>query len=181
MFARALFSSHPALFSQFASPPSFFTLSSRSALFLFNYFRTLSFSVAHVSPVPAMLSALLRKKPGGIPCGPTNRACPQLRVTVHHSRGTFPFPVTTHLSASPFPASLLPREPLRGVAMSSPLTPSPRLLRKNRGWGYPVIPIAPSPLADARPLCHRSPVTCLYPVLQWPASVPISSGEFLHA
>src|SRR5580692_5862881 len=46
---------------------SLFSPSSLSTLFLFNCLRTLSFSVAHLSPVPPTLFALFPKKPGGIP------------------------------------------------------------------------------------------------------------------
>jgi hypothetical protein len=111
-----------------------------------------------------MLSALFRKKPGSTPSGPINRTYSHLRVTVHRSRVGFTFPVT----------------------LTFPQVLSLRLLRNNRGVGMPghtnyTQPCQPCWGALPQVTTHHSPVTYLLPVLQWPASVPISSGESLHA
>src|SRR5260370_31936775 len=47
--------------------PLFLSLFPQSRLLLFNRLRTLSFSVAHLSPVSTVLSALFHQKPGVYP------------------------------------------------------------------------------------------------------------------
>ena len=88
---------------------------------------------------------------------------------------------------------------LSGICIPCPQVLSLRLLRKNRGLGASGHTNSPtrsnssprsmlarheSPVAGYfRPpvTIHQSPLLSLFSVLQWRASVPISSGESLHA
>jgi hypothetical protein len=78
---------------------------------------------------------------------------------------------------------------------SHPASPFTASLTQKQGGGGLVIPIATRGFRLAPPLfwsrntghgprsfsSHQSPLLSLFPVLQWPASFPISSGESLHA
>src|ERR1700688_341243 len=106
-FARESLPLHPAPFPRLASGSLSFALSLQLAPFPFNHFRTLSFSVSHLSPVPPIISALLRQKQRGIPSTWSD----------HDSSLS---PVSCHLHAAP-----------------SALTPFPRSLTQKQGsTGY---------------------------------------------
>ena len=118
------------------------TSSSHSCLRVFRHLHTLSFLGSQLSRVLPIGCALFRKKPGVHPLVLSLSlpfpGAPFSRVAILSARlllgNRWP------LSVTPFPASLSPRENLRGVANTHPLTPFTATLTKKQGgtghWSY---------------------------------------------
>ena len=97
-----------------ASSFALFLSTAFSPLFVFNQLRTLSFSVAHLSRISPIASALFQKKPGvGVPM--VQPIQPGTSLIAHHS----------------------PRDPLSGVARTAPVSSfTASLTQKQGGSGY---------------------------------------------
>jgi hypothetical protein len=137
MFARESLPLHPAPFPRLASCSLSFALALHFAPFHFNHFRTLSFSVSHLSRVLPAGCALFRKKPGVhplvLPLSLPFPGTPFSRIATLSA--CLPFTGRWPLSVTPFPASARPREPSRGATKTSLLSPFATSLMQKQGGG----------------------------------------------
>jgi hypothetical protein len=183
MVARESLPLHPALVPRLASRSLSFALSPQLAPFPFNHFRTLSFTVSQLSRVLPVGCALFRKRPGVhplvLPLSPPFPGTPFSRMAMLSA--CLPFIGRRPLSVTPSTTSLLPREPSRGIAAASPLTPFARSLTQKQGgtgyWSYQ----SPSPSAvDCRLLASASfppPCPSQHFPLEWRDPFPVITEE----
>jgi hypothetical protein len=183
MFARVSLPLHPVPFPRLASGSLSFALALQFAPFHFNHFRTLSFSVSHLSRAIPIGCALFHQKPGVhpqvLPLSPPFPGTPFSRMAALSAR--LPFMGRWPLSVISFTTSLLPRDPSRGATKTSPLSPFARsLTQKQGGTGYWSYQFSSLSAIDCRllaspsysPPCPSSP----FP-LQWGYPFPVITGE----
>src|SRR6267378_8333405 len=117
----------PAKMSARRHFPSLFSQSPLSALFPFNYLRTLSFSVSYLSAVLPTPSALFYQKPGCTPSGHTN-ASDGSRLSLRNLFSAFRLSVLCFSAVSPSSLS----SPLLYPTSQQSL---PWTHERQRGWG----------------------------------------------
>jgi hypothetical protein len=201
MFARESLPLHPAHFPRLASCSLSFALALHFAPFHFNYFRTLSFSVSHLSRVLPSGCALFRKKPEVHPLVlPLSLPFPGTPFSRIETLSTcLPFTGRWPLSVTPFPAPARPREPSRGATKTSLLSPfATSLMQKQGGTGYwsyqsslaeragktppaseggPYTRVLPPVTSHESPVTFRSPCPSPPFPLKWEIPFPVFTGE----